>query len=101
MNSYEKIYTLLIEAKSGDLATYIASSPYRAMSGGTRAHMKELKAIKKRAKKKGGKEVGTKKEGDTFDVIPKTFRGSVRRARKAKKKGQRKKFLSSVHEKKE
>ena len=67
---------------------YILSSKEKVMSGATRAFRKGAT----KAKKTG---VGNKGEDKILDV-PRTFKGMLRRGRKARKKGQRKKFVASA-----
>ena len=71
------------------LVDYISKSPEKVMSGGTRAFKRELRAIQRRAKKSGGKEVGTDREGRTLDVVPTTRKGYRRRARLARLRNRR------------
>jgi len=91
MNSYDRIYTLLVEAKSGNLIDYISTTPEKVMSGATRAYRKGAR----KARQTG---VGNKGEDKILDV-PRTTRGVRRRARKARTKGQMKKAVNAVFKK--
>ena len=89
MNSYERVYGLILEAhRSNPQLDYILKSKEKVMSGATRA-------FRKGARKARQTGVGNKGENKTLDV-PRTFKGMLRRGRQARKKGKMKKFVSDV-----
>ena len=89
MNQYNRIYNILVEAdRSNPQLDYILKSKQNVMSGATRAFRKGAT----RANRTG---VGNKGEDKILDV-PRTFKGMLRRGRKARKKGKMKKFVSDV-----
>tara|TARA_R110000824_G_scaffold161134_1_gene336275 strand:+ start:1921 stop:2226 length:306 start_codon:yes stop_codon:yes gene_type:complete len=92
MNSYDRIYTLLVEAKSGNLIDYISTTPEKVMSGATRAFRKGAR----RARTTG---VGNEGE-DKILTVPRTTRGVRRRARRARTKGQMRDAVNAVLAKK-
>ena len=89
MNCYEKIYGIILEAhRSNPQLDYIIKSKEKVMSGATRAFRKGAT----KAQKTG---VGNKGEDKILNV-PRTFKGMLRRGRKARQKGKMKKFVSDV-----
>ena len=90
MNSYEKIYNLILEdiKRSNPQLDYIIKSKENVMSGATRAFRKGAT----KAKKTG---VGNKGEDKILDV-PRTFKGMLRRGRRARKKGKMRDFVKDV-----
>ena len=92
MNSYDRIYTLLVEAKSGNLIDYISTTPEKVMSGATRAFRKGAR----RAKTTG---TGNELENRILDV-PRTWKSMMRRGRRARTKGQMRDAVNAVLAKK-
>jgi len=89
MNTYERIYNLLLETSFGNpQLKYIMTSPENVMSGATRTY-------KKGAKK--ARQTGVRNKGeDKILNVPRTFKGMLRRGRRTRQKAKMKKFNSDT-----
>ena len=90
MNNYERVYNLILEdsKRSNPQLDYILKSKENVMSGATRA-------FRKGATKANRTGVGNKGEDKILNV-PRTFKGMLRRGRKARQKGKMKNFVKDV-----